>query len=648
MKKYLYCITSFILVILLGACGVDKKTHTISFVANVDIEIEDKVFKDGYILSNEDLPVVEVDGMMFYGWYFDSEFEMEFYPKKIESNLTLYGKYVNPNTIPEIRALNSIKLVESTFLDLPLPQWASGYKVTWESSNPEVMDIDGKYNPVSTDKEVIFTASITDSYGMVHRREFKITIKPFPYETLFNQAVQSVVFDKEITKDIILRTNFGNNIIGEWRSSDESIITNDGKVTRYNEDKTVTLTLKLQIHDKEHTATFEVKVKKNDPEINDPQYFIDFLVNKEFDVNKTIMSLDEIKAYNEVVLNSDGANVVDLSKKEEVVSASQIKTMITKYSNMGKYTVYNNGKAISDSEKNIILANRNLDNIPNSVNVQYAISTTHTSLRAYPTDYYADSKSVDRFQETGFSAGIPMIVYHKSLDGKWYYVRMYNYDGWVKVTDIALCDRETFLNFYNPEKFIVVLKNLLEVENQYIRMGYKLPYKSKTSDGYIVTFPTRDLQGNLVLKDVEIKKSEDVSDGFIPYTYTNLLNQGFKLLGMKYSWGDKEYDGLDCSSTMASIYSCFGFVLGRNTSNQWKTNVYGKSVSPFSLDKMKTYKVGTLIYTSSHVLMYIGDDVDGNPYVLHNTSSINKNKCVIQKLQEYGVGSINYVLVLQN
>src|SRR5690606_14498292 len=98
------------------------------------------------------------------------------------------------------------------------------------------------------------------------------------------------------------------------------------------------------------------------------------------------------------------------------------------------------------------------------------------------------------------------------------------------------------------------------INDQIIRMGYTIPYASKTSEAFELEFPTRKSDGTLEIKNISYPNDGSVSDGYIEYTYKNLLTQAYKLVGMQYSWGDKITDGLDCSSTQAAIYNCFGFI----------------------------------------------------------------------------------------
>ena len=74
---------------------------------------------------------------------------------------------------------------------------------------------------------------------------------------------------------------------------------------------------------------------------------------------------------------------------------------------------------------------------------------------------------------------------------------------------------------------------------------------------------------------------------------------------------------------------------------------------------MKTYEIpdylertfsevwrGTMIFTSSHVMLYIGESEYGSAYLLHNTTSGN-GECILQSLNSYGGSRINGVLKMQ-
>jgi hypothetical protein len=53
-----------------------------------------------------------------------------------------------------------------------------------------------------------------------------------------------------------------------------------------------------------------------------------------------------------------------------------------------------------------------------------------------------------------------------------------------------------------------------------------------------------------------------------------------------------------------------------------------------------------MIFTSSHVMLYLGVNQEGTAYLLHNTTSGN-GECILQSLNSYGGSRINGVLKMQ-
>lgn len=64
---------------------------------------------------------------------------------------------------------------------------------------------------------------------------------------------------RSVTGDLILDTTFGKATI-TWSSSDEDVVTNDGKVTRGEDNVTVTLTATIKVNKQEDSKKFEVTV----------------------------------------------------------------------------------------------------------------------------------------------------------------------------------------------------------------------------------------------------------------------------------------------------------------------------------------------------------------------------------------------------
>lgn len=396
------------------------------------------------------------------------------------------------------------------------------------------------------------------------------------------------------------------------------------------------------------TINAQYKMSSDEFLNNDPNYWLRLLSNK-YDITKPLLSEDQIIEYNKnIVEGNSQTKVVDVLTLEKVVNADYVKGLINSYSNINKYTVFSNetNNALTSLEKDEILENRNLNNVNLTINVGFGLIVDFAWMRTYPTNNYSSTYDKDRFQETSLNVGEPVAIYHTSLDGMWSFVQATNYYGWVENKYIGISTYEEVSSFVNANDKLVVISDSVLIENAYVRMGQALPLLNK-EECYRVLFPTINEQGLLVLKEIDLEKNNDYSVGYLKYTYENLYLQAFKLLGINYSWGDKEIDGRDCSSTQNSIYGSFGFKLPRNTGNQNSIPLYGTKFSSITTENLKNnYKPGTLIFSSGHVMMYIGENHQGYSYIFHNTSA-GQGKCILQKLNSYGVNKIIGTLKLQ-
>ncbi len=352
------------------------------------------------------------------------------------------------------------------------------------------------------------------------------------------------------------------------------------------------------------------------------------------DVRSIILTLDEIKAINEENIYGayDKTKVVDITKINTTLSVSSKKSLINSYTNISNNTIYNENGTVNNNT-NEILNNRNLNNVDE--NVRFGLVTDFARLRSYPTNCYSKDREKDMFQETSLNVGEGVAIYHTSSDGLWYFVQAANYAGWVETKNIAICTKEECVNFLTNDDRAVVIANYLNINNHHVRMGQSFPISSKVNETYKIKFPTRKSDGTLEYLDYEINQ-DNFSIGYLDYTLENILIQGFKIIEMSYSWGDKYETGRDCSSTQNAILSCFGFVMPRNTSNQRSIPEYSQVLSGLSGATLKNnYKPGTLIFSSGHVMLYIGLDENNYPYILHNTTGGGANRCIIQNYESY-------------
>ena len=383
-------------------------------------------------------------------------------------------------------------------------------------------------------------------------------------------------------------------------------------------------------------------------DIKNVNYWLQIL-SKKYDINKTILSSSEIVNYNTSITSSYAkTEVVDVLSIKGTKTSSYVSGLINAYANINKYTIYNKDTkvGISSTDKSNILANRNLNNIPSTVTVKYGIISDFAWMRSYPTNHYSNDYSMDRFQETSLNVGEGVVIYHESLDKEWYFVQAENYNGWIEKKYIAECTYDEMALFLKPNNNLIIISDYVTLESAHVRMGQSFPLVNSTNESYTISFPTRNNDGTLLFKELVVAKSNDYHEGYLDYTYKNVFTQAFKLLGIDYSWGDKDKLGRDCSSTMNAIYKCFGFMMPRNTSNQVAIPTYGAKVSGLTNSSVQKYKPGSMIFTSSHVMLYLGENENGIAYLLHNTTSGN-GECILQSLNDYGGNRINGVLRLQ-
>lgn len=572
-----------------------KKTFSVKFFDEADILIKEEIVEYG---SSATPPSdLSKEGHSFIGW--DTEFT------NVLANLVVYPVF-EPQKFTVNFYDESGKLLKEEIVDygtsaegISAPN-KDGYKfVRWDE---DINNITSNLDVYPIYEELIFTVTFVDQYGDVLK-------------------VEEVKFKQSATAPDAPVLDYYN--FNKWDLDFSEVMNN--------------MTVKA-IYTKEQ-QTYS---------ISNVNYWLQILSSK-YNINKTILTPSEINSYNDKIL-SDYAKteVMDVLSITGTKTQSYVKNLITAYVNINKYTIYNDSTkvALTTSEKDTILSNRNLTSVPSTVTVKYGIISDFAWLRSYPTNHYSNNYSMDRFQETSLNVGEGVAIYHESLDKQWYFVQAENYNGWIEKKYVAECSYDELEAFLKPQNSLLVISDYVTLESSHVRMGQVFPLVDKTDDSYTMKFPTRNNDGKLVLKDLTVAKSNDYHEGYLDYTYYNVFNQAFKLLGIDYSWGDKDKLGRDCSSTMNAIYKCFGFMMPRNTSNQVAIPTYGSKVSGLTNATVRNYKPGSLIFTSSHVMLYLGENESGIAYLLHNTTSGN-GECILQSLNDYGGSRINGVLKLQ-
>lgn len=379
------------------------------------------------------------------------------------------------------------------------------------------------------------------------------------------------------------------------------------------------------------------------PGTNEMMLRKDYWIERLDDKSKLIMDSKEIEIFNNKTFSCVNS-MCDIRNHKEIILKEELLKFIGQYKLPDKirYDIY--GKKVSDDFYKRISANTNIDAIDDKAAVRYGIAVKNISVRSFPTEEgiyeTEDDKEFDLLQETLCQALEPVLVFHESRDGEWYFIQKYNYCGWVKKSGIALGSREEIFNYADSKNYLTVTGSHIltrpnpfekRVSRQEFDMGTTIPLNDdisicqvgnqSTFGNYVVLLPVREDDGSLSFKDALVSINDDVTKGCLKYTRENVIIQVFKLLGDRYGWGDS-FGGRDCSSTLMYVYKTFGLILPRNGDDQEK--VPGKktvfadgSSTDERIKLLSSIKPGAGLYMPGHVMMYLGED-NSKHYMMHN------------------------------
>jgi len=432
------------------------------------------------------------------------------------------------------------------------------------------------------------------------------------------------------------------------------------------------------------------------PVITDP-YDGRFWTGNYAEDTELLLTKAQIKEQNEKNYRAVGTKLTVLSE-HTVYTAGEILEMIEEYS-LPSRKYFDNREFVA-SEKESLLQERNLpelrENTAREIVPDYGILISNTDVRSFPTKKRLTSEAQGRFdylQETRLLIGEPVLVLHRSKDGAWCFVQAENYCGWIRETAIAYCTKEELRTVADAMadvengRIVVVTKNgnyRIGEREVYLRMGTRLPgcdadlnivqpgliesTAGKANGTVGVKLPGRDEEARLVWEEASVSSTDASGEicfvnGYLPYTRANIMQMAVRLLGAPYAWGDAPSfgadvadagdNGMDCSSTVAAVFRCFGFTLARNTGTQRKMDCEKQEMSALGIgqrqEMLDSLQGGELLYTSGHVMVYLGK-AGGEYYVLHNTSTESRDdggkdefyRCVITTM---GLGKTNQTIL---
>lgn len=385
--------------------------------------------------------------------------------------------------------------------------------------------------------------------------------------------------------------------------------------------------------------------------ITTEQLSAEFWVAHATEVNARILDENEVAARNKRLWRLDDSVRV-LARMPDALDRATVRGLIEDRSKRPAEPLYDiDGMRVSKLAIDNWLAKLALDEIPESQSTQFGMVVQRAALRTMPTNLRvfddAGDTDIDRFQESAVFPGTPLVVAHRSADGKWLFVLTPRYAAWIEAQFVASGDRDAVLAWQDKEphriitgaeEHTVYTPEEPRVSELQLDMGVRVPVlddwpRGKPVNGqhpyssWVIELPVRNTDGSLAFTPALLPRIADSSDDYLPLTRANIIRQAFKFLGERYGWGHS-YHGRDCSGFVSEVFRSMGVEMPRNTSDQSVSPAFARS--QFDEDDSRKQRmvaaqqleIGDLVYIPGHVMLVIGK-LDGKPWVIHDTTGIS-------------------------
>lgn len=371
-----------------------------------------------------------------------------------------------------------------------------------------------------------------------------------------------------------------------------------------------------------------------------------FWLDRMADTTTPLLSPEAILDFNACVHTT--LNIPDVLDLADTLSAQEVREQIARYQPSNKPRYGSAGQQL-DAAYFQALVNKGAPALPDPVPVRFGLSTHWANVRSFPTDEVITAEpfqfEFDRIQETSIDVGWPVAVVATSQDGQWFFCLTPLYWGWVHAEYIALGTREQVAGFVHADPFLITTASrgmvaLATGGSVTPQMGTRLPLHEDKPHAYRVGVPNRKLDGTLRLSEGFVaKRASQFAREYLPCTWQTIYRQAFSLLGEPYAWGDSRMGifGRDCSRFIRDIHAVTGINLPRNADQQEKTCA---PIVTFPADmagpeRKKTLveqaRPGAILAMPGHIMLYAGQ-VNGEPFVIHDTSSNGYSSVIVSDL----------------
>ncbi len=306
-----------------------------------------------------------------------------------------------------------------------------------------------------------------------------------------------------------------------------------------------------------------------------------------------------------------------------------------------------------------VVNNVNTESFPNFI--QKGITIAHTNLRRLPThrpgfDIYSkagEGYPFDYFQETNLWANTPLQLLHQSIDKQWCYVISPYYKGWVSIHDIAIVD-ESFISEWLTGTYCLPVSDKTTLQNSLsnyainAKMGMVLPYEetSENTNSVRVYFVNADEYQKARILKADVNKDDIAFDEhkFNGDTLKELVSQ---LVGRPYGWGGN-LENRDCSSLIRDLMATYRIWLPRDSKDQIEVGdqyaLMDSAEEKIKLIIEKGIPFLTILRKKGHNMLYLGNDENGEPLILHAIWGLEtsySNEQLAGYLQTYPIEGIH-------
>ena len=373
--------------------------------------------------------------------------------------------------------------------------------------------------------------------------------------------------------------------------------------------------------------------------IQDNRATADYWTGKNKPGEAVFIATDDLDRLNLQIMQKSANTLVDLAKYPDKVYTQWMKNKIAATMTSGNFDkaevpkLFKNGTALTEFSYAQAKKNTGVDELPAVSEVRYALTINRTNLRLLPEDAgwfeSADDKHYDQLQATALDPCEPLAVLINSKDNQFVFVESRYYAGWVKPSELAFTDKATWMKYAAPKSYLTVLasRKTIPQGKAYYQMGGKVLLRADSvqKDGsWAITMPTVDANGTIVEQAYNIPNDNAVVKGALACSENNLIRQAFRFLGEDYGWGGLDKN-VDCSAFVQDVYRSVGIELPRDTSRQEKVMARSISLKGMThaqrLEIIKKAKPGSLLFAPGHVMLYLGNDENGEPLVIHAISS---------------------------